>query len=455
MQEVRVLSATGMLGSGFRESTLKSALERQPHFIGADSGSTDPGPYYLGSGESMFSEKAYKRDLRLLLTARAESKIPLIIGSACTAGAKPHLERLKNLTLQVATEEKLTFKLAVIHSDQAKGLLLEKLGAGKIRGLNNAAAMTESTIINSAHIVGMAGVEPFIEALQQGADVIIAGRASDTSIFAAFPVMQGIPAGISWHAAKILECGAACVVQRKYPDCNFGYLRADHFIIDPPNPEFRCDPESVASHNLYENASPYKLIEPGGFLDTYGCSYEAVSKRAVRVKGSRFIASNEYTIKLEGSELVGYQTVVLGMVRDPIILKQLDSWIEGLIDSCKKRIDSIYSDQIRLKYSLIVKIIGKNATMGEAEIVKTLAHEVGVLFQIIAETDELSRSIAKSVSHIALHFPVPEWTGLISSLAFPFSPPESSKGPVYRFNMNHVVIPDNPLELFPIEYLKT
>jgi hypothetical protein len=65
MQEIRALSATGILGSGFREDTLKRAMALKPDFIGADAGSTDPGPHYLGSGESQFSDSACKRDLRL------------------------------------------------------------------------------------------------------------------------------------------------------------------------------------------------------------------------------------------------------------------------------------------------------------------------------------------------------------------------------------------------------
>ena len=35
--------------------------------IGVDGGSTDPGPYYLGSGKSLNSRMAMKRDLRLML----------------------------------------------------------------------------------------------------------------------------------------------------------------------------------------------------------------------------------------------------------------------------------------------------------------------------------------------------------------------------------------------------
>ncbi len=43
MNEIRIVSATGILGSGFREETLQRAMRLEPHFIGADSGSTDPG----------------------------------------------------------------------------------------------------------------------------------------------------------------------------------------------------------------------------------------------------------------------------------------------------------------------------------------------------------------------------------------------------------------------------
>ena len=51
-----------------------------------------------------------------------------------------------------------------------------------------------------------------------------------------------------------------------------------------------------------------------------------------------------------------------------------------------------------------------------------------------------------------MHYPVPEWTGLITSVAFPYSPAEIDKGASYRFNMNHVVEPDSALEMFRINY---
>ncbi len=452
MKEIRILSATGILGSGFREDTLKRAMALKPDFIGADSGSTDPGPHYLGSGDTLFSESAYKRDLRLMLLAGRAAKIPVIVGSACTAGSDPQLARLTRIAREVAREEKLTFKMAAIHSEQDKGYLKRKLSAQKITPLANAPHLDEAVIDRSAHIVGMAGIEPFVEALEHGAEVIIAGRSSDTSIFSAMPVMKGFNPATVWHAAKILECGAACVVLRKYPDCMFATLTNGSFVVEPPNPEYRCDPASIASHNLYENATPYELVEPSGVLNTYTAKYDAVSDRAVRVSGSTFKPAERYTIKLEGAELAGYQSLIIGAVRDPIILRQFDSWLDGLTKATRDRIAAVFGEGIEAKYRFDVRVFGRDATMGPLEPDLTIGHEVGLVFQVTADTEALAAALIKSVGHIAVHYPVPEWTGLITSIAYPYSPSELHRGACYRFNMNHVVEPATPLEMFPIEY---
>ena len=452
MKEIRLVSATGMLGSGFREETLRRAMALKPDMIGADSGSTDPGPHYLGSSDTHFSDSAYKRDLQLMLRAGRAAKIPVIIGSACTGGNDEQLARLVRIAREIAKEDKLKFKLAIIHSEQDKGYLKKKLKAGRIKPLANAPHLDAKVIDRSAHIVGMCGTEPYIEALEKGADVIIAGRSSDTSIFASMPVMRGFNPATVWHMAKILECGAACVVMRKYPDCMFATVRDDHFIVEPPNPEYRCDAASVASHNLYESASPFTLVEPSGTLDTVGAKYEAVSDRAVKVSGSTFKPAARYTIKLEGAELAGYQSIIVGSVRDPIILRQLDSWLAGMEKAITDRILAVFGKDVAKKYKYEVRVFGRDSAMGPLENEKSIGHEVGLLFQVTAETQELATALMKSVGHMAVHYPVPEWTGLITSIAFPHSPPEIARGPAYRFNLNHVVEPGSPLEMFPTEY---
>ena len=109
-KEFRLLSTSGLLGYGFPESSLKAALERNPDVIGVDGGSTDPGPFYLGSGKCLNSDKAMRRDLRLMLNAARQKKVPLVIGSCGGAGGEPHLQQVAKLAREIAREDGLNFK---------------------------------------------------------------------------------------------------------------------------------------------------------------------------------------------------------------------------------------------------------------------------------------------------------------------------------------------------------
>ncbi|HWF57902.1 MAG TPA: aldehyde dehydrogenase, partial [Candidatus Dormibacteraeota bacterium] len=78
-------------------------------------------------------------------------------------------------------------------------------------------------------------------------------------------------------------------------------------------------------------------------------------------------------------------------------------------------------------------------------------HEAVILWEVISGSQELSHGIAASLSHMAVHNPIPQWHGLISGLAYPFAPSEIDRGRVYEYTMNHVVVPVDPLELFRLE----
>src|SRR5688572_30049407 len=287
--EIRVLAPTGVTGSGFLESSFEQGLAQKPHFIGADAGSTDPGPEFLGSGGTAFPTSAIKRDLRLMMIGARKIKVPLLIGTAGTGGNNEQLQNLAALAQEIAAAEGLSFKLALIHAEQDKASLKKRLREGRVKPLSPAPEYNEAVIDRSAHVVGMMGAEPWQRALETGADIILAGRSSDTAIFAAMPVMRGFPEGISWHMAKILECGAASVVQRRTPDCMFAWVRKDHFVVEAPDATLRCTPQSIASHSLYENADPFRLVECSGTLDLTDSRYEALTPRSVKVSGSKFI----------------------------------------------------------------------------------------------------------------------------------------------------------------------
>ena len=451
MEEIRILSATGVMGSGFVETSFETGLALKPHFIGCDAGSTDPGPEYLGSGRTAFPMDAIRRDLRLMLIGARRLKIPLLIGSAGTGGNDIQLALVHNLVREIAAAESLSFRLALIHSEQDKVYLKKRLREDRIKPLAPAPHFDEQTIDRSEHIVGMMGAEPFVRALEAGADVVIAGRASDTAIFAAAPLMHGFPEGIAWHAAKILECGAAAVVNRKTPDCMFAWLRDDHFVVEAPDAALRCTPQSIASHSLYENADPFRLVECSGTLDLTQSRYEALSERAVKVSGSAFIPAQRYTVKLEGAEKAGYQSLLIGSIRDPFIIRQIDDWTARLKERIHNRVRMVYGAKLSAdEYLLHIRVYGKDGTMGPLEPVKEIrSHELCLVFEATAPSQEMASTIAGIIRHQALHLPIPEWSGLITAVACPYN--HLDRGAIYRFNVNHVVEPDEACEMFPME----
>src|SRR5215472_10618166 len=76
LKKIRALGATGNLSSGFREETLVHAVQQGAHFIGCDAGTTDSGPYYLGSGNPRGPRDGTKRNLRIMIREGLKAGIP-------------------------------------------------------------------------------------------------------------------------------------------------------------------------------------------------------------------------------------------------------------------------------------------------------------------------------------------------------------------------------------------
>src|ERR1700732_146910 len=85
MDEIRYIAGT-LVGAGVDRGSLAEALEEEPHFLACDAGTTDAGPFSLGSGQPAFPREAVKRDLATLLAASRRAGVPLLIGTAGTAG---------------------------------------------------------------------------------------------------------------------------------------------------------------------------------------------------------------------------------------------------------------------------------------------------------------------------------------------------------------------------------
>jgi Acyclic terpene utilisation family protein AtuA len=444
---VRAVAGTGGVGSGFLEESLSTAVGQGADFIGCDAGSTDAGPYYLGSGKTKASREAITRDTRVMMRHALDAGIPLLIGTAGFSGGRPHLDFMLGIVRELAVSNRWHFKLAAIHSEIDKDTLVEAFRAGQLSALRPAPRLDEDTIRGAERFVAMMGIEPFQRALQAGAQIVIAGRSSDVAIFAALPVLRGIPKGVAFHAGKILECGTGSVAQRLHPDSICAVLDEDGFTVEPPNPAMRCTPESVIAHTMYENADLYHLVEPGGVLDTSAVRYEAVSDRAVRVTGSRFTKA-PYTVKVEGASFVGYRSVSFAGVDDPLVLGQFEKFLAGL----KKAVDRKVRDSLGLestKYSLNWRVYGwPGAHESAYEGQHMCDHSLGIFIDVVAPTQALAAAVVAIAWHTGLHHPIPEYNGLISNFAFPMSPPGIDAGAVYRFCANHVWKLDDPCAPF-------
>ncbi|HGE2015932.1 TPA: acyclic terpene utilization AtuA family protein, partial [Pseudomonas aeruginosa] len=337
-KSIKVLVPTGCLGTGVRVDLFEQALLEKPDVIAMDGGSTDSGPHYLGTGKTKSSAAVLKAELLVYMRARAELRVPLIIGSSGTCGSDAGVDLLRDVCLEVATELGQNVKVAAIYSEQDALTVTQALEDGRILPLNPARPVDQALIERCSRIVAAMGVEPFIHALEEGADIIIAGRATDTAVLACLPIMRGAPAGPAWHAGKTLECGSLCTTT-PMDAMVMAEIDDQGFTITAIGSKASLTPQSVMAHMLYENSNPNVLVEPGGALNVEAATYTAITDRSVRVEGSVWEPNERYTVKLEGAAPAGYQSVLLSVLRGPKYISRFDEWLALLDEAMRKRIE--------------------------------------------------------------------------------------------------------------------
>ena len=387
--------------------------------------------------------------MSLLLRGAIANAIPMMIGTCGGAGGEPHLQTCAEILREIAREHGLHFKLALIHAEQDKGWLKARLAAGRIHPLGAAAPLTAAVIDRAERIVGMMGPEPHRAALAAGAQVILAGRGTDPAPWAALAMHHGMPPAQAWFSGKMLECACNAALPKNH-DCLMGTVAPDYVEVEPLNPELRCTPLSVAVQALHENASPVIHKEPGGLLDTSACEIKAHTDRSVRVSGMQW-TPQPYTIKLEGAEKVGYSAITFAGTRDPGLIGQLDDFARAVRESVATKVAAFQVSPEQ--YELVLRLYGKNGVMGEWEPKKdAVSHEVGILAEVVAKTQDIANAVVSVVRVTLLHS---DFAGRLckeGNMAFPFSPSDIERGPVYEFSLRHVVEPDDPCQMFPIEY---
>ena len=441
-QPITVLAPTGTLGYGFGAEALARGMSLNPSVIAVDAGSTDPGPHYLGSGEPLVSRLSMKRELTQLIEAGRQAKIPVIVGSAGGSGSRAHVDWTVAIVREIARERGLNFKLAWIYADIPFDRVRTAIRAGEVNDFEAGYDLVEKDVDEAAAIVAQMGHEPICAALDQGADVIIAGRACDDSTITAYPIWQGADLGLAIHMGKILECGAFSA-EPFAMDVMLGTIHRDHFVLEPGSLQRRASVKSVAAHSLYEREQPYVHAGPGHEVDLRGCTFTALGDRQVRVEGARARETSDYFVKLEGVRTIGYRSISIAGVRCPTMISRIGE----ILDEAKRNAHRYFAPA---ELQIGFHVYGRDGVMQRLEPARDqVAHEIGLTIDVVAADAELAHAACHQISGSLLHWHYPGQYNTSGNLAFPYSPSELDAGPAYEFSVYHLMKANSPTELFP------
>ncbi len=448
---MRIISLDGLLGYGYTEEGLHRAMSTKVDYVGVDAGSTDPGPFYLGYGKSFTDRSAVKRDVELALPLALKQKAPFIFGTAGGAGANVHVDWMKDIIEEIAREQGLSFNMAILRTEIDKELVKEKIREGKVFPMSDSFPISEEDADQCNRIVSQVGVEPFLKVLEEHpeVDVILAGRACDTAIYAAPAIKNGMPHGLAFHMGKIMECGTMCSEPVTGADVLMCDFDENGFTLEPANPIRRCTIQRVAAHTLYEQSSPYEIREPSGMADLNESQFEQVSNRAVRVTGSKFIPATRKTIKIEGTKLAGYRAISIGAINDPPTIAHVDAIWEDVIDFLHYNMGNRYSDK---DYTVTLRKFGTSLPGCDAP--TPPENNLGIIVEVVAKTQELANTVLALARSKILHQDYEGRKCSAGNVAFPYSPSDIVCGPVYTYALYHLMEVDDLCETTTFEYVK-
>ena len=445
MASLRIICPNGHLGfAPLKPVSFQTGVDTTPDFIAADSGSDDIGPVPLGN-DTCASPKAWQlHDLEKMLLASRRIGVPMMIGSAGDTGTNSRVDMYVEMIREIAARHGLApFKLGWFYSEVPHEVVRAKIrGGSPILGLDARENLTESELDATSRIVAMAGVHPFMKLLEEGCDVIIGGRSSDSAIFAAAALHKGYPEAESYYLGKVLECASFCAEPYGAKETVMGEITAEHVEVTAMADFQRCTVASVAGHAMYERSNPFHEFVAGGKLDMTHCAYDQVSEKTTRVTGMTFEPAVEFRVKLEGSGKVGERFVGMAGIRDPYTIANVDAVIDW---ARQQTIDRFGPDGWELHYN----VFGRNGVMGDMEPLRDKpGHELCVVVQGVAPTREMAEEVTMTGTRQLFYARLPDVKGTAGGVSFVLDEVLHAS-PAYRWTLNHTMAVDDPLELFP------
>jgi hypothetical protein len=450
---VRFVAPAAVLGGGFSRRSFAAAMATRPDFLACDAGSTDWGPYYLGTATSWAGFRQTRRDLEPMILGALDSGAPLLLGSVGFTGSEAGIEWFRGIVDDILAQHGRTARIATIHTEQSRDWILSKLRAGRTWGLDGRPELTEDDVCGATRVVAMMGPDPYARALEAGAQIVLAGRSSDAAIYAAFPLAKGVAAAPAWHMGKTVECGNAISEPAAAGECIIGSVDDEGFTVRPVGDAARCTVASVVAQMLYENANPYELREPPGTLVTYDCDYRQLDEHTVRVTGATF-RPEQYSVRLEGVKLIGYRSICLFGVRDPAViagLKDFTARVTELVHrTAMQRYGLADSD-----YQFGFRRYGYDAVLGDAEPMAARGYEgcyeVALVAEAIAPTQELAHEVVTGCMPYFMHGVVMPGVKHSANGALAYAPSVMDVGASFSWNVWHAAALDDPMEPFTLE----
>jgi hypothetical protein len=446
-KELRIICPNGHLGfAPTKEESFWIGAETKPDYYCCDSGSDDIGPGPLGSDTSVSPYEWQKHDLELMLVASRKQGVPMMIGSSGDTGTNSRVDMYVQMIRDLAKKHHLPpFKLVYFYSELDKEDLRRKIEQGiRIEGLDGRKDLTLEDLEKTDRIVAMAGVHPFIKALEMGADVIIGGRSSDAAIFAAAAIYEGFPESHAYYLGKVLECASFCAEPYMAKESVIGTITHEDVKVTAMHPNQRCTIASVAGHAMYERSNPFYEYFAGGTLDMTNCKYEQYDEKTTRITGQVFIPTQgKIKVKLEGSGKIGERYIGIVGIRDPYSIKNIDQ----VIGWARSQVEEKFAGK---KYQLFYNIYGKNGVMGDLEPVREIkSHELCIVVEGVAPTKEMAEEVTLIGSRQIFYARLPEVKGTAGTAAFIIDGVLPAP-PAYEWTMNHVVPVDDPMEFFKV-----
>ncbi len=444
-----ILSPTGHLGfTPIERGSFELGVARRPDAIVADSGSCDIGPQPLGADEHCSPEEWQRHDLELMLLAARRLGVPMIVGSSSDTGTDRGVAQYAGIVRDIAATHGLApFRLATIRSEVRRDDLARRLAAGvRVEGLDGRPDLTPDVLARTDRLVAVMGVEPIIRALDAGADVVIAGRSSDSCIFAAPAIRAGFPEANAYYLGKVLECASFAAEPFMGKESIVGTITAEDVAVTAMHPGQRCTVASVASHAMYERANPFFEHVAGGVLDMTHCRYEQADERTTRITGFAFRRDAVYRIKLEGAGKVGERAVAIAGLRDPYTIRHVDQVIAWARGKVRER-----WGEAGERYQLHYHVYGRDGVMGAWEPRRaTPAHELCLVVEAVAPRWEDAEVICALGTRNLFYARLPEVKGTAGTAALMMDEVLRGK-PGYEWTVNHVLPLADPLELCTME----